>query len=88
MASVLSFGEPVALVHISALQLLCFVSLDVKAYSLPTLFNGVGERKTGRRRDLKAFLHDLWSSLVERLLSPKDFCRSRGGGVEARLLFC
>lgn len=88
MASVLSFGGPVALVHISALQLLCFVSLDVKAYSLPTLFNGVGERKTGRRRDLKAFLYDLWSSLVERLLSTKDFCRSRGGGVKAKLLFC
>lgn len=88
MASVLSFGGPVALVHISALQLLCFVSLDVKAYSLPTFFNGVGERKTGRRRDLEAFLHDLWSSLVERLLSPKDFFRFRGGGVEARLLFC
>jgi len=87
----LFFGRPVAWVHISALELLCFFNLDVKAYSLTIFWNGVSKKvvwkkKAGRTRDLKALLHDPQSPLLERLLDLKEFCKSQGGGFQAGLL--
>lgn len=91
MVPVLFFGRPVVWMRSSAIHLLCFFNPDVKSYSLAIYLNGVGEKvikkkKAGRRTDLKALPYDPQSPLVGRLLSPKVFCKSQGGGVQTGLL--